>query len=116
MAMEPEIDEAACGRLLLDISAFVEKRRVELGVDGGLAANVLASAVASLAVNMHLPKDASRSAFDEAMRELIPRIYDACFSIKDWIERKTPWRMQSQFMRELGDSQVRKLGRKGMDA
>lgn len=112
-----DIDGEALSALAKEIDAFAHTRAMGLGIDRDLVPNVLVSLVAQFAVNMHIGHQITVGQFDEAMRVVVPRLYDACLSLQDWRERKAPWRMQSKEMRDIGKTgETRRYGRIRGDA
>jgi len=95
-----KIDAAYMDELMNALVRFAREGGQELGLNDSQVANVLASACALVAVNLNMPKGTDPATFAKAMKEAVPRLYDAMFSMRDWFDRKMPWRMQSTHMKK----------------
>lgn len=94
-----KIEVAYMDELMNAIVKFSLEAGKELGLNHSQIANALTSSCALMAVNIEKPKDTDRATFDAAIKECVPRLYDAMFSMQDWFSRKSPWRMQSMYMK-----------------
>lgn len=94
-----QIDARYMDELMNAIVKFAREGGKEMGLNESQIANCLASSCALMAVNIEKPKGCDQATFNQAMKEAIPRLYDAMFSMRDWFDRRTPWRMQSLHMK-----------------
>lgn len=93
----------AMGALQRDLIDYVSRRGDELQIPSGIVPNVVLSTMAFYTTHLFAPRDwrATDLRWEEATRECVRRMSDACFSMKDYVDRKTPWRAQSKQLREL---------------